>query len=132
MDAESGSHGEGSGRVAPRKTLADPAMEDVGVERCCRGCRKAATAKAVAEKCPEKKAGDERREISSSCVLGDDAGDEAGQQGKMLVTRLETKRETRRARLGTILETSQKLASLTNRGMVPASKKTLEGTAWLR
>jgi hypothetical protein len=46
-----------------------------------------------------------KEEISSSCVLGNDAGDEAGQQGKMLVTRLETKRETRRARLGTILET---------------------------
>ena len=46
--------------------------------------------------------GTKRREISSSCELGNDAGDEAGQQGKMLATRLETRRETRRARLGTI------------------------------
>ena len=30
VDAESGSHGEGGGRAALRKTLEDPAMEDAG------------------------------------------------------------------------------------------------------
>jgi len=30
VDAGNGSHGGGGGRVAPRKTLADPAMEEVG------------------------------------------------------------------------------------------------------
>jgi hypothetical protein len=46
------------------------------VERCCRGCRKAATAKAVAEKCHEKKSSGDESEAGELDKPWDGAGEQ--------------------------------------------------------